>query len=76
MQWSNILHWLTAIFGIGGVIVMIAYWLSLLRVKWTNNIIGTKGGSFMGFSSKHLYEDAKLLFYTSLVLGINVLLLK
>ncbi len=74
MEWSNILHQFAATFGIGGAIVLVIYWLSLLRVNWPNGIIGTEGGSFMGFSSKHLFKDTVLLFLGSIAFGIGALI--
>ncbi len=73
MEWSKILHPLAAILGIGGAIIMVIYWISLLRVKWQGDI-GIEGGSFLGFTSKHLFKDALLLFLGSLVFGIGTLI--
>ncbi len=73
MEWSKILHCMSATFGIVGVIVLVIYWISLLRVKWKDNIIGTSGGHFMGFTSKHLFKDAILLFLGSIMFGIATL---
>ena len=73
MEWSKTLHLISAISGVGGAIILVIYWISLSMVKWPNNIIGTDRGSFMGFTSKHLFRDAQLLLLVSVAFGIGAL---
>ena len=62
MKWSSILHGISAIVAIVGVLALIGAW------------IATANGSFLGFSEQHLFNDAKTLFLASIAFGIGTLI--
>ena len=62
MRWSPILHGIAAISGIVGLLVLVIWWIALLRE-------GTSP-----FSTEHLYDDATVLLLLSIAFGIGTLI--
>lgn len=62
MKWSPILHGVSAIAGILGVLSLIASWIAWIQ------------GSFLGLSSEHLNLDAGVLFLASIAFGVGTLI--
>ena len=61
MKWSPILHGISAIFGILGVVALITFWIA-----------AAKDGVQI-FSQDHAYKDAMVLFLASIAFGIGTL---
>jgi len=61
MRWSPILHGISAISGIVGFLVLIGWWIALVK----------EGVS--PFSAEHLYDDAIALLLLSIAFGIGTL---
>ena len=62
MKWSSILHGIAAISGVLGLLVLVMWWIALLR----------EGTSL--FSAEHLYDDATVLLLLSIAFGIGTLI--
>ena len=62
MKWSPILHMVSFISGILGVLALIGAW------------IATVNGSFLGLSEGHLFNDAIALLLVSISFGIGTLI--
>ena len=62
MKWSPILHIVSAITGVIGVLALIGAW------------IATFNGSFLGLSEQHLFNDAMALLLVSVAFGIGTLI--
>jgi len=62
MKWSPILHGISAIAGIVGVLALIGAW------------IAGGEGSVLGIDQAHLFEDAKGLFLASIAFGVGTLI--
>ncbi|MCH6559621.1 hypothetical protein IH799_04615 [candidate division KSB1 bacterium] len=62
MKWSPILHGVAAISGVVGLLVLVMWWIALLR----------EGAS--PFSAEHLYNDATALLLLSIAFGIGTLI--
>lgn len=62
MKWSPILHGISAIAGIVGVLVLIGFWIAALN-EGTNP-----------FSQEHLYRDAIALLLVSIAFGVGTLI--
>ena len=60
MKWSPILHGISAIAGIIGVLVLISAWIA-------------GSGTFLGFTQEHFFEDTKSLLLISIAFGIGTL---
>ncbi len=58
------MHWVAAISGIVGFIVLIIAWVLELG----------KFGTFFGFSYEHLLEDAKILFLLCIAFGVGTII--
>ena len=61
MKWSPILHGISAITGIIGVLVLISAWIA-------------GSGTFLGFTQEHLFEDTKSLLLVAIAFGIGTLI--
>ena len=62
MKWSKILHGISAITGIVGLLALIGAW------------IATWSGSFIGMNEQHLFNDAISLFLASIAFGVGTLI--
>ena len=62
MKWSPILHGVSAVSGILGVLVLIGAW------------VATFSGSFLGLSEEHLFNDSIALLLVSIAFGIGTLI--
>jgi len=62
MKWSPILHGVSAIAGIIGVLALMGAW------------VATFSGSFLGLSEQHLFNDAIALLLVSVAFGIGTLI--
>ncbi len=61
MKWSPILHAVSAIFGVLGVLSFIGAWLA-------------GNGTFLGFTEEHLNTDTTNLFLASIAFGVGTLI--
>jgi len=64
MKWSPLLHGVSAIAGILGVLVLLGWWIALAKAV---------GFSTM-FSPEHMYDDAVVLLLVSIAFGIATLI--
>jgi len=64
MKWSPILHGVSAIAGIVGILTLLGWWIVLAK---------TVGFSKM-FSPEHMYDDAVVLLLVSIAFGIGTLI--
>ena len=64
MKWSPILHGVSAIAGILGVLVLLGWWIVLAK---------TNGFSLL-FTPEHMYDDAIALLLVSIAFGIGTLI--
>ncbi len=64
MKWSLILHGLAAASGILGAIVVIIWWVVLVK----------EGTPIFSLNPEHLYDDALILFLASIAFGIGALI--
>ncbi len=62
MKWSPILHGISAIAGVFGMLAIFGAW------------IATSNGSFLGMSEQHLFNDAISLLLASVAFGIGTLI--
>ena len=62
MKWSPILHGISAITGVLGLLAIFGAW------------IATANGSFLGVSEQHLFNDAMSLLLASVAFGIGTLI--
>tara|TARA_Y100000310_G_C20612034_1_gene778516 strand:- start:476 stop:682 length:207 start_codon:yes stop_codon:yes gene_type:complete len=62
MKWSPLLHGISAIAGVVGLLALFAAWIAAIQ------------GSFLGFSEVHLFNDAKTLLLVSISFGIGTLI--
>ena len=63
MKWSPILHGVSAISGILGVLALFSFWFGLLT-----------GSTFLGNTTEHAYDDAIALLLVSVAFGIGTLI--
>ena len=63
MKWSPILHGVSAISGVLGVLVLFSFWFGLLT-----------GSTFLGNTPKHTYDNAIPLLLVSVAFGIGTLI--
>jgi len=63
MKWSPILHNIAWISGVLGILALIAAWIA-----------GSGGGTFLGFTQAHFFEDTKALLLVSIAFGIGTLI--
>ena len=61
MKWSPILHGISAITGVLGLLALIAAWIA-------------GAGNFLGFSQEVHFNDAKTLLLASIAFGIGTLI--
>ena len=62
MKWSKILHGISAITGVVGILALIGAWIA----SWN--------GSFIGLNEQHLFNDAISLFLASIAFGVGTLI--
>ncbi len=63
MKWSPILHGISAITGILGLLALLSFWFGLAT-----------GNTFLGNTPEHAYQDAVALFLASIAFGIGTLI--
>ena len=63
MKWSPILHMVAFISGVVGILALIGAWIATFS-----------GGSFLGLSEGHLFNDALTLLLVSISFGIGTLI--
>ena len=63
MKWSPILHGVSAVTGILGILALFWSWAALLS-----------GGTLLGITAEHSYDDAVALFLASIAFGIGTLI--
>jgi hypothetical protein len=63
-KWASTLHRISAIAGILGVVVVIGWWIVLLRLN----------GFSLLFEPDHMYKDATILLLISIAFGIGALI--
>jgi len=61
MKWSGILHRISAVAGIIGILALVAAWIA-------------GSGTFFGQTQAHFFEDAKILLLASIAFGIGTLI--
>ena len=61
MKWSQIVHGISSIAGIIGILTLIAAWVA-------------GSGTLFGFSQAHFFEDTKALLLVSIAFGIMTLI--
>jgi len=62
MKWSPILHGISAVAGVVGLLAIFGAWMA------------TANGSFLGMSEQHLFNDAISLLLASVAFGIGTLI--
>lgn len=63
MKWSPILHGISAVAGVLGVLALFSFWFGLAT-----------GSAFFGTTPEHAYDDAVALLLVSIAFGIGTLI--